>query len=102
MATSCETVNILAGVEEFDFISELQLMPNPVAERAVISFSVQQPSPVVIDVLDVSGRSVQMIYSGNAGQGVNRVSWNATDLSSGIYTIQLNALGQKRSIRFTK
>jgi hypothetical protein len=102
MATACETVNIVAGVDESAMIAALHISPNPIGENTAIVFSVQKPSSVQIELLDASGRWVETIYSGNAGQGLNRITWHSASLASGLYMIQLTADGKRAGVSVTK
>jgi len=72
--------------------------PNPFSRSTVISFTVAEPSPVLLSVYDVGGRRVRTLVDGALGAGRHDISWNADDshghaMASGIYFMRL-AIGR--------
>ncbi len=66
-----------------------ELYPNPVSQSATISFSLNEASPVIIEILDVNGRSLKVIADENFSEGSHEIKFNRESLSAGIYFLQL-------------
>ncbi|MDX1438491.1 MAG: LamG-like jellyroll fold domain-containing protein [Rubricoccaceae bacterium] len=63
--------------------------PNPFSSTTTVSFELQRPSPVRLSVWDVSGSSVAVLVDGSMSAGPHEVRFDARDLPSGIYFVQL-------------
>lgn len=99
----CEDVEITVGISESSqLINQLSVVPNPVSENAQLLFSLDRPSEIQIDILDVFGRTVETPMKGVRGQGVQRVNWNTVALSNGVYFVRVTAGTQQQIIRLIK
>ena len=70
------------------------LAPVPARAGVAIEFSLAEPGPVSVDVLDVSGRRVAWPAHGTMGAGVHTLRWEGRDDSgrdapAGIYFVRL-------------
>ena len=74
----------------------LDVYPNPTNANTTISFTLDQPSKVSINVHDVLGRSV---YANNSNfyKGNHLVTFTLEDYESGIYFINTNINNQSFS-----
>ncbi|HEX2963072.1 MAG TPA: T9SS type A sorting domain-containing protein, partial [Ignavibacteriales bacterium] len=85
------------GVEESassvrpDKFSLLQNYPNPFNPSTVIEFTTKELSHVSLKVYDMLGREVQVLLDKELPSGSHRVSFNAQELSSGVYFYRLQA-----------
>jgi photosystem II stability/assembly factor-like uncharacterized protein len=75
----------------------LQNYPNPFNPSTVIEFSLPDFAEISLTVYDVLGREVAQIAEGNYAPGKHAVTFNASDLSSGIYFYTLSAGNFKQS-----
>ncbi|MBU1131241.1 T9SS type A sorting domain-containing protein [Patescibacteria group bacterium] len=73
-----------------------QNYPNPFNPATSISFSLEQVSQVSLTVYNLKGEQVAQITSGTYGSGQHTVTFDAMDLSSGVYVYKL--LTGKRSL----
>ena len=71
--------------------------PNPVRQAAALAFSVPEPGPVSLDVVDVLGRRVAVLVDGDRDTGRHTVRWDVGGLASGTYVLRLRAAGQAAS-----
>ena len=63
--------------------------PNPFNASTTISYELQAQSPVTIDIYDMLGRKVAILYNGIQSAGNHSVNWNADRYSSGVYFYKL-------------
>lgn len=81
---------------------KLSSSPNPFRQTAGIRYELPRPSPVVLLVLDVTGRTVRRLVEGETqGAGVHAIRWDGRDdggrnLASGIYRLRLQTDGPAR------
>jgi hypothetical protein len=82
-------------------------MPNPFNPWTELTYVIPaggDPSRVVLDIFDATGRRVRRLVDANQGAGMHRVGWNGTDdgdspVASGVYFCRIQWNGQSRSER---
>lgn len=72
-----------------------QNIPNPMSSETEIYVRLQNGGLIRLDLLDLRGREVRVLYAGLAPAGETRIRWNGTDregrsLPSGIYFYRLD------------
>jgi predicted acyl esterase len=72
-----------------------QNYPNPFNPVTKISYSIPYSSDVALKVYDIQGRFIKTLVSENKSAGNYEVSFNASDLSSGIYLYKLTCNGRE-------
>ena len=75
-----------------------QNYPNPFNASTTIRYRVAEPSPVRLDVFDLSGQRIRTLVSDFQGPGSYEVSWDGTDergarASTGVYLLRLRSGG---------
>jgi hypothetical protein len=68
-----------------------QNYPNPFNPTTTIQFAIPQPGSVTLTIFDVLGREIASLADGFRNAGIYSVTWNATNVASGIYFYRLNA-----------
>ena len=63
--------------------------PNPFNSQTVIKFSIPETGAANISVYDVSGKKVAELFNSGNAQGEYKISWDAGNLSSGVYFVRL-------------
>jgi len=91
--------NLIAGITDNEIINDLTLFPNPTDDELNLRFSVKTAQEVNVQIQNISGQVLQK-YLINANSGSNLVYMNTTDLSAGIYFMQINAGGSIQTIQF--
>lgn len=94
-----DTVDLILRVKgDAPGIGEIVLEPDRVelvpassivASKTSLSYTLPSDVPVVITLLDASGRTVSTLLSSNASAGSHTLDWNTSGLSKGVYFVQL-------------
>ncbi|MBN2008227.1 T9SS type A sorting domain-containing protein [candidate division KSB1 bacterium] len=77
----------------------LQCFPNPFNSSTTIHFNLEFSSYIQLKIYDILGREVKTLFDGNLDSGEKYFQWNALDVSSGIYFVQLYAANQFETIK---
>jgi DNA-binding beta-propeller fold protein YncE len=72
-----------------------QNYPNPFNPTTSIEFAVSESGPVSLRLFDSLGRQVATLYEGVTTPGTYSMSFDGTDLSSGMYVYVLEAGGER-------
>ena len=67
------------------------VFPNPFNPRATVRFSLASAGHVALDVVDLSGRTVERLIDADLPAGMHDTSWNADGYASGVYVMRLHA-----------
>jgi hypothetical protein len=70
-----------------------QNYPNPFNPSTFIQYSIPQESHVQIDVFNIIGQRITTLVNGIKKPGNYEISWNASNLSSGVYIYSIKAIG---------
>jgi YVTN family beta-propeller protein len=78
--------------------------PNPAGEWVTLRYALAVPSPVVLTLHDVSGRSLGTLFAGERPRGVHTFRWNRLagdwgSLASGVYFVRAAAGGEVRATK---
>ncbi|MCC5942413.1 MAG: T9SS type A sorting domain-containing protein, partial [Balneolaceae bacterium] len=97
-----------AGVDGFAGLGDLptsltlnQNYPTPFNPTTIISYELPQTEQVRLDVFDMTGRQVATLVNGQVAAGRHQVSFNAMNLSSGVYMYRLQAGGMMLTRQLT-
>jgi hypothetical protein len=66
-----------------------QNYPNPFNPVTTIQFSVETNSKTSLQIFDITGRLVETLVNENLEPGYHEITWNATNVSSGVYIYKL-------------
>lgn len=76
-----------------------QNYPNPFNAKTNISFELKEPSPVLLEVFDITGSRVTTLVDEFIQSGSHSVTWNAEGLASGVYYYRLKANNSSKTKR---
>ena len=81
-----------------------QNYPNPFNAITTIEYGLPEDATVTIDVYDLLGRRVASLVDGFQNAGYHTVSWNAANMTSGMYfyKIQANDYVEQKSMMLLK
>ncbi len=91
------------GVEENAATQTMpaSIYPNPTSGLTAVNFTTNTTSNVVITIVDVTGKKVMDVNSGNYAKGEHSVFFDATNLNNGIYFVNIkgeNEVATKRLV----
>jgi flagellar hook assembly protein FlgD len=66
--------------------------PNPFNPVTTIAFSLSEQQNVTIEAYNVKGQKVATVHQGSMDKGDHTLTWNASDLPSGIYYLNFKTL----------
>jgi len=70
-----------------------QPYPNPFNSTTSISYTLPKSSEVRLSIHDIHGREITVIQDGVKKEGYHTTVWNASEIPTGMYFIQLEAGG---------
>lgn len=76
-----------------------QNYPNPFNASTVIEYAVKTPGDVRLSIYNVLGQKVVTLASGRHEAGSYRVTWNASDVPSGVYFARVESAGDSQSVK---
>jgi hypothetical protein len=82
--------DVVAVNEQLRNTIGMEVFPNPSSDRISILFG-NAGGPLVVDILDATGRTVLREYHSSAGQGIGRLDLDVDGLTSGLYHVRLTA-----------
>ena len=68
-----------------------QNAPNPFRDRTTLTFELDRPGDVRLEVFDAAGRRVATLAEGRRAAGSHTVAWDAAGLASGVYVARLRS-----------
>ena len=78
---ACEAVS----VDEIRLENNYSIFPNPLNSTTLIQYILHQNSPVILRIIDLSGREIVTLVNKFQQQGEQRVVFNSEGLQPGIY-----------------
>ena len=93
-------VDALAGMESTGAFTPHEFAlypcyPNPFNSTLVIPFTLPVQSKATITIYNILGQQVYQFESTHLSPGMHRAMWDANDMASGIYIIQMSANGKE-------
>jgi len=78
---------------------QLGCYPNPFYSASKISYTLDEPEMVSIEVYDILGRKVRTVVSDIQGAGEHEVTFDGSNLSEGIYYAKLKTSSAQSQIK---
>jgi PKD repeat protein len=92
---------IPTGIEDLVLGSQQGLLvaPNPAQDRFTVSFHNERSAPAVLELLDVTGRSISTLLNSTIAPGEQRLEVPVAELGAGIYFLRLQRDGEQQVSR---
>jgi hypothetical protein len=88
------STNAIANRDKHSIVSDFKLAqnyPNPFNPATTIEYNLPEKSQVRIEVFDVTGSRVTILVNQKQNAGIHSVTWNASDLPTGVYFYKISA-----------
>ena len=90
----------LAAIEDYNGIDALKVYPNPASNFITVEFSIENPENMTISLVDMMGKCVKSLET-KTELGTNNLSFNISDVASGIYFLELKTTKGKSVRKIT-
>lgn len=90
--SSVFTINVLNPLsvsENETTIASFENYPNPFSDNTTINYAINKDALVSISIVDLIGNVVAELENGNKASGEYSTTWNAENVSEGMYLLQL-------------
>ena len=77
--------------------ADLKLIPNPFSSNTQFSYFLEEPGEVTIKIFDLNGRNIQTIMEEEQHAGAHSISFEADELSPGVYFYNFRSGSFERS-----
>jgi len=98
------TVRQPVGIEDAIFIQSLNLnnQPNPFTEETTIAFTLDKPNNIQLEIFDVTGKSLEVLFTDRLTTGTHKVIFDANEYAKGVYLYRLSGDGFSVTNRLVK
>jgi hypothetical protein len=72
-------------------VNEPKLYPNPAIDLFNLEFDSKEAQQVIIDLVDMQGKTVQQLFDGVVYQGSNTLRFNKNAIASGSYVVRVSS-----------
>ena len=97
-----ETNNYILSVNSINSISSFEVYPNPVSDVVNVKFNLNKNESITYVIKDLSGREVSQKTEKNLSAGLNNFSVNTSELSKGIYFLNITTHTGEKTVRLIK
>ncbi len=88
------------GIAEGLTVEKIVSYPNPATDELNIRFNIENNNSVMINLIDITGKTLETRNMGNLSAGTYRETFNTSNYSSGIYFIEFALDNEKVTKRF--
>lgn len=105
VVTECAGGRLAASVNSSN--NGFTAYPNPFASALTIQLSMTETAPAVVELLDMNGRVVRVLYNGTLGAGTHQFNIDGTDangstIANGVYAVRSVVNGKAQHITLVK
>lgn len=90
------------GLNEATNVSALNVYPNPSTDEVNVSFNVNDASDVLVEVLDVTGKVIEVVADNAMVSGLQNSTIDVTDYAAGMYMINIETKEGSVQRKFVK
>ncbi len=96
-----EVTVVVSGISNLAIDNSIHIFPNPSNEVLNINFEVDQQEIVNVAILDITGKIVKSVANQMVINGQLNMSTSVTDLTNGLYTLQIAGNNTVNNYKFT-
>ena len=86
------TGTVVTGLTDItNSLHEVRVFPNPASGIAIISFFLDNPEKVSVEIFDITGRKAKGLVEKTFPQGESHVRWNTSGIQAGMYFLKIDA-----------
>ena len=85
--TLCDLITSAPYVE--NEVQDVKIFPNPVSEEINISFNLQKPTDVKLQIYDSLGQKIKEFLEEKQTKGLNKIDFSVEDIPKGIYFLRI-------------
>jgi len=87
------------GIWNQNNIMEQLIIPNPVSQSAIISFSLLRAEHIHVSVYDMTGRFIRNLFDGTLNTGEHQIKWDINDgaIEGGLFLLNISGENFSRS-----
>jgi len=89
----------VTGITEANASAGFQVYPNPVTDRALVTFELKETGPITLEILDITGRRVQLLSEKTWPAGSHSLEINPVGISQGTYFLRLTTHKESLNIK---
>jgi hypothetical protein len=78
-----------AGMNSLQYDMNISIYPNPTSHSGTVALEVPNSDEIIVQLKTIMGKTVETIHSGTLSAGRHDLKWMNTDLSSGMYIIEV-------------
>jgi PKD repeat protein len=97
--TGSSSNEIVTGLSEQAFISQLEMFPNPADDELNVSFNLPAADDLIISIVDLSGKYIQK-HLIKAKGGKNLAMLNTQELAAGMYQLLIQSSNGQKTLPF--
>jgi hypothetical protein len=80
--------------------NEFIIYPNPVIETGFIKIHLENPTELVVEIFDITGKKIKILNETNIESGEQIIRFDASELNEGIYLCRIKTSNTEKTKRF--
>lgn len=98
--TDAPFAGLVLGIENsFSSVSSVLLYPNPADQSATLTLSLEESNAVSVNLYDITGKTIAVVYEGMMHEGLNSVIINTSELPAGIYFTSIRSNEGNKTVK---
>ncbi|MGF7138852.1 T9SS type A sorting domain-containing protein [Roseimarinus sediminis] len=98
--TAAPAQKALAFAQQDELKQKLNIYPNPANNKASVRFELENPSEVVVEFFDLSGKKVKVIKKEINEAGKQKLDFEVNELNEGVYLCKIITAEWVKAERF--
>jgi Zn-dependent metalloprotease len=97
----CLTGQGTVGIEEIKNVNNISLYPNPTTTESVLELNILEPTTLVVELLDITGKLEKQIYMANHNQ-LGAMRFSIDPVSPGVHFVRIKTLEGNVVVKLVK